>query len=75
MNDSDKLHTFRIGFLSSISTIILLLVSEIALEVFIKIKFLEIPDGEIYHKVFLMGGLIFTFYMGTIIFKYHKLDL
>ncbi len=70
MNDSDKLHTFRIGMLSSIGAILLLLLTEISLEVFKKIHFLEIPDGEIYHKIVLFGGLLTAFVSGSLIFRY-----
>jgi len=75
LNDSDKVHTFRIGLLSSIGTIMLLWGSEIMLEILKKIGFLKIPDGEIYTKIILFFGFVVMFVGGSIIFKYSKLDL
>lgn len=74
MDKIDQLHTFRIGLLSSLATVALLLFSEIILEIMMNTPlYSNIPKDEFTFKIIIFGGLLFAFIIGMIKFGYHKL--
>ena len=73
MDDKDQLHTFRIGLLSSIGTVALLLFTEVILEIMAKLSlFPDILKDEFAYKIILLGTLCFVFILGINKFGYAK---
>lgn len=73
MNDKDKVHTFRIGLLSSIGTITMLLFTEVMLEIMVKLSlFPDILNDEFAYNIIILGLFIFLFIIGVKIFGYDK---